>query len=68
MGRHFIKLKVFNENKSLYIRPEDIIALSWNEDSKCTKLSCLHGAEVFQDEVEETPGVIFAKCDKVTRQ
>lgn len=67
-SKRFIKLTVAGEDKALHLRPEDIRALCWDASRGITKITSTHGGEILQDEVEETPGVIFDKCDKAMTQ
>lgn len=67
-AKKFISLTISGEDKVLYIRPKDIVALSWNAKEGVTKLTTINGEDYFQDIVEETHGVIFDKCDKALQQ
>lgn len=67
MLEEFIKLTSIEANKTIYLLPSDIVALSWDGNTQTTKVTTLHGTETFIDTVCETPGEICDLCDKVLR-
>lgn len=66
-SKKFVELTANEGYKTIYIRPEDIVALCWDAIEGVTKITTVHGEDCYQDTVEETPGVIFDKCDKAAR-
>lgn len=68
MLEEFIKLKSIESNIFIYLRPQDIVAMSRNTFEQSTKITTLHGNETYSDTVMETPGVICDMCDKVIRK
>lgn len=65
MLEEFIKLTGTEGNQSLYVRPGAIVAMCYDHDNDRTKITTLHGANIHQVVVKETPGQICDLCDKV---